>query len=286
MSAKGCIFPETETLFRFEAGAVQSPKSEVTSPACVLFGIRPCDAMAFTFLDRVFDTKDYKEPRYLARRSVTLVATLACSEPGPACFCTSVNCAPDSEAGADIAMFELADKYLVKSVTEAGKRALEALASMLTEATKADLADRDQRAEDAKKKLTKAFDASALSKKLDDFHASFWDKLHQKCLGCAVCTYFCPTCHCFDITDETLKSEGRRVRTWDSCMFPLFALHASGHNPRPTLKERMRQRIMHKFNYAPKNYGQVFCVGCGRCVANCPVGIDIRAVLSEIAGRP
>ena len=74
------------------------------------------------------------------------------------------------------------------------------------------------------------------------------------------------------------------MRCWDSCQFPLFTLHASGHNPRPTYKERMRQRIMHKFNYCPENFEETFCVGCGRCIANCPVNLDIREVIKEING--
>ena len=102
------------------------------------------------------------------------------------------------------------------------------------------------------------------------------------CLGCGVCTFLCPTCHCFDILDEGDSEQGERIRIWDSCMFPLFTLHASGTNPRPGGKERMRQRIMHKFSYFLDNHDQPGCTGCGRCIRSCPVNLDIREVLEEI----
>ena len=110
----------------------------------------------------------------------------------------------------------------------------------------------------------------------------FWDELHLKCLGCGACTYLCPTCHCFDIVDEGNAVRGKRVRNWDTCQFALFTHHTSGHNPRQSGKERMRQRVMHKFNYFVENQGEIACVGCGRCVRNCPVNLDIRAVIEGI----
>lgn len=118
-----------------------------------------------------------------------------------------------------------------------------------------------------------------------NFDDPIWDKIHLKCLGCGVCTYLCPTCHCFDIVDEEMKGKGVRIRIWDSCMFPLFTLHTSGHNPRKSPKERMRNRIMHKFKYFVDNFGDVACVGCGRCIQNCPVNFDIREVIREITSN-
>ena len=129
-------------------------------------------------------------------------------------------------------------------------------------------------------KLQSDVNIKNLKEKLDKaFDASFWNEIHQKCLGCGICTFLCPTCYCFDITDEVKDEQGKRIRCWDSCMFPQFTLHASGHNPRPTYRERMRQRIMHKFNYCPENYKETFCVGCGRCIRNCPVNLDIRQII-------
>ena len=115
------------------------------------------------------------------------------------------------------------------------------------------------------------------------FEHPLWEDIHQRCLGCGVCTYLCPTCYCFDIQDiPSGHGQGTRIRSWDSCMFSSFTLQASGHNPRSSLKQRLRQRIMHKFNYFVENYGVLGCVGCGRCIKNCPAGIDIREIIQHI----
>ena len=114
------------------------------------------------------------------------------------------------------------------------------------------------------------------------FDHPIWKEVAERCLACGACTYLCPTCHCFDIQDEVMKSSGQRVRNWDSCMFPLFTLHGSGHNPRTRQGERWRQRLQHKFNYYVENFGCTACVGCGRCIVNCPVNIDIREVLERV----
>ncbi|KKL62819.1 hypothetical protein LCGC14_2181390 [marine sediment metagenome] len=122
-----------------------------------------------------------------------------------------------------------------------------------------------------------------IEEKLDKiFDSSLWDRVHQRCLGCGIRTYLCSTCHCFALLDEKNNSGVQRVRSWDSCMFPEFTVEASGHNPRISNRERMRQRVMHKFNYFVKRFGQTACVGCGRCIQNCPVNIDIREIIEEI----
>jgi ferredoxin len=116
------------------------------------------------------------------------------------------------------------------------------------------------------------------------FDDDFWYDVQQPCLGCGVCTFLCPTCHCFDIVDEAQRRE--RVRNWDTCMFRMYSQEASGHNPRPTNVERTRQRIMHKYAYFTELYDEVGCTGCGRCVRYCPVGIDIRQIIrsSQLRG--
>jgi len=101
-------------------------------------------------------------------------------------------------------------------------------------------------------------------------------------LACGTCTYVCPQCHCFNIEDRLLLDGGERVRAWDSCMYPGFTIQASGHNPRPDQAARWRQRIMHKFEYLPRNVGLYGCVGCGRCILSCPVQLDIRQVLDRV----
>jgi ferredoxin len=129
-------------------------------------------------------------------------------------------------------------------------------------------------------------DLDGINEKLEkNLLSSLWENLALPCVGCGICTYLCPTCHCFDISDETGRGRsGIRLRTWDSCQYPQFTLHTSGHNPRPLRYQRMRQRIMHKFSYTVANTGRIFCVGCGRCIENCPVNLDIRIFLNSFGG--
>ena len=283
ISPKGFFFPQTEILFNFNTEKNEIKHEDIkTNKQNLLFGIRPCDAMSISFLDKIFNETNPPDPYYVKKRSNSRIISFACNNPSSTCFCTSVGCGPDSEIGADIVFFKLDGRYLIKSITPAGKEILENIKELLKPVTDNDLKEKERSISAAKNKIKKMFDLNVLPKKLDNFNGSYWEKFYQKCLGCGVCTYLCPTCHCFDITDEVSKSCGRRLRTWDSCMFALFTLHASGHNPRPTQRERIRQRIMHKFNYAPKNYDYTFCVGCGRCIIYCPVNMDIRYLIKEI----
>jgi ferredoxin len=115
-----------------------------------------------------------------------------------------------------------------------------------------------------------------------NFENPFWSETTLACLGCGACAHTCPTCHCFDIVDEGSASEGSRVRNWDSCQFPLFTAHASGHNPRANQPQRQRQRIYHKFAIYPEKFGAILCTGCGNCTRNCPVGLGVLGVLEAI----
>jgi ferredoxin len=109
--------------------------------------------------------------------------------------------------------------------------------------------------------------------------ADFWEEISFACINCGTCTFVCPTCWCFDIQDEAHGKSGQRIRNWDSCMFPIFTIHTTGHNPRGTKLQRVRQRFMHKLKYFVDKYNNgIMCVGCGRCVRQCPVNIDIRRV--------
>ena len=138
--------------------------------------------------------------------------------------------------------------------------------------------DRRPQAKKAQEQVA-ALEVSGLPEKLDAaYDNKVWEKTAQRCLSCGVCTYVCPTCHCFGFCDGTTE----RIRFHDACMFSSFTLEASGHNPRAKASARLQQRIMHKFNYTVKNHNQTFCSGCGRCVLYCPVNIDLREIIEEV----
>jgi sulfhydrogenase subunit beta (sulfur reductase) len=285
-SWKKVVFPQTEVLFRWDhKKAEPTPSAEVERPGnkdIVLFGIRPCDVLALNCLDRVFKSDGLCDPYYVAKRDAIKIIALACNDPSPTCFCTSVGCGPDSTEGADAIFYDLSTRYYIDAKTQGGVELVACINTLLQPATVNDAKEKEEITKAARTKMENKFDLQYLSNKMENFEATYWHTLHQKCLGCGVCTFLCPTCHCFDITDESDGSYVKRIRTWDSCMFPSFTQHASGHNPRPTRKERLRQRIMHKFNYSLKSYGCAFCVGCGRCIRQCPVNLDIRWIIKAI----
>jgi len=282
LSPKGVVFPQRETLLVFDAEGGTEHRPE--APETVLFGVRPCDARAVSLLDKVFTWEGTEDPYYLDRRRRTTIVALACNEPGAACFCTSVGGDPADETGADVLAVDLGDKMLLRAITERGEELLKT-AGVGSDASEADIQAAVKAADAARERLPK----TPIPTDLDGLRAIFEDELWAQeamtCLGCGACTYACPTCHCFDITDEAKHGAGERVRSWDTCAFPLFTLHGSGHNPRPAKDARVRQRVLHKFLYCPENFDDIFCVGCGRCVTHCPTGIDIRRILARVKQR-
>jgi ferredoxin len=294
---KEFFFPQAEVLFTFQGAERQTDKPAANTKPQVLFGVRPCDSKALLLLDSVFDQEDYQDPYYIEKRKNMVLVGLACRNPQSTCFCTSVGGGPFDKEGLDILVTELDDnKCYVEILTEKGEQLIAEDSSFKT-ANKSDAQQVESVKKEAEAKIPPKVALEGLKEKLDGmFDSPLWDGIHERCLGCAVCTYLCPTCHCFALLDEKVpapvlpaqktrvqvSSQGQRIRNWDSCMFPIFTLEASGHNPRVSNRERMRQRIMHKFNYFVDNFGQTACVGCGRCLINCPVNMDIREIIETI----
>lgn len=272
------LFPQCEVITRIRGGEVV--EEQVSNEAQVIFGIRPCDALSFSHLDKVFCDDKYTDPYFRGRRDAALVISLACDKAGPSCFCTSAGGGPASTQGADILALDLGAALLFDTVTSKGESFVKKNKSLFRQPTQAELQKKEKQGAETEKQMaridTKAV-APALAKGKPP---AFWEAIAETCLSCGACTFLCPTCHCFDLRDDA--RQGGRIRVHDACMFASFVTEASGHNPRSRKGERMRQRVMHKFSYAPENYGTVFCVGCGRCVANCPSNIDIRETLAGV----
>lgn len=277
---KEILFPQSEELFNYTVDAEGlRMEDKVDSQASIIFGMRPCDVKSWVLLDNVFKNDQYTDVYYLTRRANSLVVGLGCNEPASTCFCSSVACGPFAKEGSDIFLTDIGEAYVVEGISEKGKELLAKLG--LSEAGAEATAAAAKLQEEVKADGT--INIEGMAEKLSGmFEHPYWDSLHEKCIGCGACTYLCPTCHCFDIADEATDCDGCRVRNWDACMFPLFTLHGSGHNPRPTGKARWRQRLMHKFNYFVERYNATACVGCGRCIKNCPVNLDIRQALADI----
>lgn len=279
-SVKELFFPQRELLFSFAGQEIKEPA--FVEKKRIIFGIRPCDARSLSLLDQVFAGEQYQDPYYLSKRDHTVIVAIGCNQPEETCFCSSTGGDPFSAEGSDVLMVDSGDYYVAQAVTERGATLLEHEGGF-EKADQNRTALKDKTLEKSCSLLEPLVKPEKIKTKLaGNFNHPFWETLHEKCLGCGICTFLCPTCHCFDVIDETGRAAGARIRIWDSCMFPLFTAHASGANPRPSGKERMRQRVMHKFNYFVDRHGAVACVGCGRCVKYCPVNLDIREVLQEI----
>ena len=248
----------------------------------IVFGIRPCDARSFTLLDPVFEG-DVPDPYYLARRSKAALVGIACTAPFVNCFCTSIGGNPFGREGLDLLFIDSDDSFTVEVITERGKDITGKTASLLSPAAPEESNALNNSRRKPRTKLTGILILTGLPEKLaSHFEHPLWKEFALKCIGCGICTYSCPTCYCFDMQDETTPKQGRRVRTWDSCMFAEYTLHASGHNPRATRTERFRNRIYHKFKFNLDNFGAYSCVGCGRCISLCPVNIDLIDYLSRV----
>lgn len=282
-SPKSVFFPQRETLFRYrsEKGKAEVDVPEYRERGRVLFGIRPCDARGLLLLDKVFGG-ECSDPYYADKRAGTVVVSLGCADPNPSCFCLSMGGGPCSSEGSDLLLLDLGDRYIAEATSEKGAVLLEDQAFEDIDDEALALAEKVKRRSEACMKPVA--DKKNLEGQLERlFNDPVWKDLTETCLGCGICTYLCPTCHCFDLCDEATGQAGERIRVWDSCQFPLFTQQASGFNPRPTVKERFRQRIMHKLSYLPKSQSMTGCVGCGRCVTECPVNLDIREVLTSLS---
>ena len=300
-SAKHILFPRSEELFSFaykrppfgiaEKGKVEEDapatmKLEVSHPAepvpTVIFGMTGCDAGSVTTFDPIYNGEKFKDVYYLKKREATVLIVRACKDALSTCFCNWVGGDPADTRNGDILATELSDGWLLQPLTE---RAEKVMGSGLLKDADAVMEEAASAAHEAvRKAMGDAPDLTGIDKKLFALFTNdaFWQAESSPCLACGACTYLCPTCHCFSITDETAGRAGVRLRSWDTCMASLYTLEASGHNPRMQKAARLKNRVGHKFAYFIRNNdGQISCCGCGRCIRSCPSSVDIRRIVQN-----
>lgn len=285
LGPKGLFFPQTEELVRFRVSGkkLEIREAELREESFVVFGVRACDCRALEILDRVFLSEPV-DGFYKDRRDHGVVVTLACSQPEETCFCGTFGIDLTNPQG-DVTAWEAEDCLWFRANTEKGRELLERLPLEDGEDAAVERAREEAREIAGRLPLhgltTKGFE---MGKMLELFRRPEWAGLSESCLGCGTCTFVCPTCQCYDVKEFDNGREVCRFRCWDSCMYSDFTMMAHGTN-RPTQLERFRQRFMHKLQYFPDNNEGIYgCVGCGRCLRQCPIHMNIVKVMKTLGG--
>jgi NAD-dependent dihydropyrimidine dehydrogenase PreA subunit len=275
---KKYFLPHLENIFDYKGNRTRVSYDETPR---IIFGIRPCDVNCLSRYDKVFLNEEFLDPYYFKRKENTLILSLNCSQAGENCFCTSLGTDKLNQGMFDLLFTEEeGENYLVEVGSKKGAKLInknKKLFSPTDEKPKIKLT--------CKKKITE----ENLNKLNDpkNFNSKVWEEYAEKCLSCCSCTITCPTCTCFglrDIINLDLES-GSRKREWQSCQLKVFTKVAGEYVFREERHKRLKHRIYHQLNYFKKKYGKNgknLCVGCGRCIENCPTNIDMTEILQKL----
>jgi ferredoxin len=288
-SWKTYLHPPREALWtaqRAPDGAVRVSEPDRAEPRYAFLGVRGCDLRAIAIQDRVLGAPG---GGYARRREQVFVVAVNCTEPGATCFCASAGAGPDVRGGFDLALTERpgpdGTRYLVDVGSPTGARLL---AGLPTEPASARIVG------EARAAVAEAADRMGRSLPSGDLRdllagssdAARWSDVAERCLTCGNCTMVCPTCFCTTVTDRTdlTGDVAERVQRWDSC-FDLDFSYLHGGPVRPSARSRYRQWLTHKLGTWHDQFGESGCVGCGRCIVWCPVGIDITEETHALAAE-
>lgn len=283
-SWKQFFFPARLTVeqARRRDGQWQFSRPEPTPVRYALLGVRACELAAIRVQDRIMMEGPFVDREYAARRESALIIAVNCTVAAETCFCTSMDTGPRCRAGFDLALTETENGFVIEIGSETGLAIARQLPQRQASSDSLDAADRVRRR--AEEQITKQMNTEGihdlLLKNLDHPH---WDKVASRCLSCANCTMVCPTCFCSSVGEvsDLTGDEVDRVRTWDSCFNLEFTYSASG-TARNSIRSRYRQWLTHKLASWHDQFDSSGCVGCGRCVTWCPVGIDLTEEVEAI----
>ncbi|MBZ5514660.1 MAG: 4Fe-4S dicluster domain-containing protein [Acidobacteriia bacterium] len=286
-SWKQFLHPSRLRLFSVEKnnGSWTIRPSQEPPPRYAFIGVRACDVAAIGIQDRVLIGSEFRDPHYAARREQVFVLAVNCSHSGATCFCASMKTGPKVTGGFDLALTELPDIFLVEIGSEAGA---EVLGDVPWEAATAfDLGRASRVIQRAERQDGRHMLTDDLPDVLyENLESPQWDEVATRCLSCANCTLVCPTCFCTTVEDVSnlRATSAERIRVADSCFNRDFS-HVHGGNSRPTIRSRYRQWLTHKLASWIDQFGTSGCVGCGRCITWCPVGIEITEEVNAIRAK-
>lgn len=256
------------------------------SPKYAFLSVRACDISAIGVLDKVMLGGAHADPGYAAVRENALIVAVNCGAPAATCFCASMGTGPKARSGFDLALTELIDKtghrFLIEAGTTAGATILADLPTRPARQADLDAAADVLRASETG--MGRTMQTEGLQRLLaENPEHPRWGDVADRCLACANCTQACPTCFCATVEDHTSLAgdEAERVEVWDSCFTSRFS-EVGGGQVRETTRSRYRQWMTHKLSTWVDQFGTFGCVGCGRCIAWCPVGIDITEEAAAI----
>jgi sulfhydrogenase subunit beta (sulfur reductase) len=283
-AGKRFLFPAREvlaTVRRAEGRLSVEDEPEDERPFAFI-GLRSCDLHAIAVQDRVFLEGPAPDPRYARRRRGAFVVGVNCSDPGGTCFCASMGTGPRCTIGFDVAVTQLERGFLAEVGTERGGELLTAVGAREATARQDAEAQRiHRRAAKAMGRDLRADDVPELLSRNREHPR--WFEVAERCLACGNCTSVCPTCFCHDVVDaqDLLGTVATRTREWASCFSVGFS-HTAGGDVRSSREARYRQWLTHKFASWIEQFGTSGCVGCGRCITWCPVGIDVTEEIDAI----
>lgn len=291
-SWKKFLHPPMETLWRArktDAGFEVSAR-EATSEKFAFIGVRACEIHAIAIQDRVFLEGPYVDKNYGIRRQDAFIVATNCAVAGGTCFCVSMNTGPRAQSGFDLALTELIDAdrhtFLVEVGSDAGADVLAHVPHQ--PASDEDVADADAVIAHTADNMGRQLETTGLKELLQgNLTHPQWEKIAERCLSCGNCTMVCPTCFCTTVEDHSdlAGMTAERVKEWDSCFTQDFS-YIHGGSVRKTTSSRYRQWMTHKLANWIDQFGTSGCVGCGRCVTWCPVGIDITVEAAAIRAAP
>jgi len=285
---KPLAFAPKESLWRVardDAGALQFAAVPPTAPAQAIIGVRACDLAALALQDAHFLHEGRRDAHYAKRREQLFLVAVQCAEPGATCFCASTGDGPTPTAGYDLALAELAEGFVAVAGSAKGGEVLNAL--RLAPATPQQIDAARQQGLAAAAAQTRSLPGRNLRDALmSRLEHPRWDEVAARCLACGNCTAVCPTCFCHaEIDEPALDGQAsEHARIWDSCFGESHG-YLHGFNVRPDIRSRYRQWLTHKLATWHDQFGRSGCVGCGRCIAWCPTGIDLTEEVAALTAE-